>query len=223
MHDTIAIFLGKLLGSAAVTAVVSAATVYFVVDMSLRGMESSITTTNLRIDDLREDLTSTLDLKFKNLELQLKNEFSETRKEIKKAELETGIKIAGALPNWEPKDFGTFQLLLDPQASSLEAISKADQVVALWAKMVVNKAEAQQMMASGLFIAANESVKGVPEIKWVSKAGGSDELLTEFLKFKDCATISQLQNGDTIIVPVAAKSVVGNDGFLCKPNLDQPN
>lgn len=83
MQNTLLIFAGKLLASALVTA----GTVYFVVDMSLRGMESSIQTTNKRIDDLRNEINSTLDLKFANLELQIKNEFLETRKEINKAEL----------------------------------------------------------------------------------------------------------------------------------------
>ena len=190
MSDTLAIFLGKLLASTVVSAIVSAATVYFVVDMSLRGTESAIQTTNKRIDDLRGELTSIFELKFEALQLQIKDEFSQTRKEIKKAELDTGVKIAGALPNWEPVDFGSFQLFLDPKAASLQSISKSDPVVAAWALTAGNSAEAMAIMSSSVLIAADKSA-GQVQMKWVSKSADGDALLTEFLKHKDCATISQ--------------------------------
>jgi hypothetical protein len=223
VRDTIAIFFGKMLATALVTAIISMAGVYFVVDMSQRGIETAIETTNKRIDDLRgdlgslkTDLVSRIDLKFEALQLQLKNEFDDTRREFKKAELDTGVKIAGALPEWRPVGFGTVDILLDPNAASLRIISKTDPLFADWARAAGNVDEANTIMASGLMIAAVEKA-GKIDVQWVGKTPDGDILLTEFLKFKDCATISQMSDGSAVIVPVASKSVVGNDGFLCKP------
>jgi hypothetical protein len=224
VQNTIAIFIGKMLATAVVTALVSMAGIYFVVDMSQRGIEAAIETTNKRIDDLRTDLVSRIDLKFEALQLQLKNEFSETRKEFKKADIETGVKIAGALPGWLPVDFGAFKLFLDPKAASLASISKSDPVFAIWAENPQNAPELKSIEKNGLMVQA-QTGDGIASavVKWVEASSDSDKLLTEFLKYKECATISQLPDGSAIVVPIAATSVVGNDGFLCKPSLEQQN
>ena len=77
---------GRFLGGALISALLAIGGVWFVVDMSLRGMESSVETTNKRIDDLRAEVISHIDLKMQNLELRLLQEFEITRSIIKRAD-----------------------------------------------------------------------------------------------------------------------------------------
>jgi hypothetical protein len=219
MTDTFSIFLGKLLASAVVTALVTMAGIYFVVDMSLRGTESAIETTNKRIDDLRNELTSRIDLKFEALEQQLKNEFSDTRREIKKAELDSGVRVAGALPQWKLTDFGTFQVLLDPKAPTLSTISKADPVFAVWAKNPENASELKQIESSGFIVQPSLGVD-FTKIKWQPNSTDADAMLTSLLSFKNCATISEMPDGSPVVVPIAERTIVGRDGIFCKTATD---
>ena len=216
MQDTFAIFLGKMLASAIVTALVSVAAIYFVVDMSLRGTETAIETTNKRIDDLRNELVSRIDLKFEALEMQLKNEFSQTRKEIKKAEIETGVKVAGALPGWRPIDYQGIQLFLDPKGASLAQISMADPVFASWANNPANASELSRIESSGLIIQPFRSAIDT-QVRWEANSKDADGFLTALMKFKDCTKISQALDGSALVVPIAEKTIVGRDGIFCKP------
>ena len=76
--------LGKFITGALISAMVAIGGVWFVVDMALRGVEGNIATTNIRINDLRTDITSRLD----RIEQQMLEQFRSTRDEInRRAEL----------------------------------------------------------------------------------------------------------------------------------------
>jgi hypothetical protein len=66
--------------------------VYFIVDMSLRGIEKSIEITNKRIDDLDRNLTNQFSVRTEALEKALRAEFTQTRELIRRGSLD-------ALPN----------------------------------------------------------------------------------------------------------------------------
>jgi hypothetical protein len=62
--------------------------VYFIVDMSLRGIEKSIEITNKRIDDLDRNLVNQFNVKVESLEKILRSEFGQTRELIRRGSLE---------------------------------------------------------------------------------------------------------------------------------------
>jgi hypothetical protein len=62
--------------------------VYFIVDMSLRGIEKSIEITNKRIDDLDRNLTNQFNVRIEALEKALRAEFIQTRDLIRRGSLD---------------------------------------------------------------------------------------------------------------------------------------
>lgn len=81
--------------------------VYFIVDNALRGLENSVdgvrsqieqqsASLNTRIEDLSRSLNEKIDLKFELINQKLDSEFTETRKDIKKADLQ----IDELIPNY---------------------------------------------------------------------------------------------------------------------------
>jgi hypothetical protein len=188
--------------------------VYFIVDNSLRGIESSIATMNERISDLDRSLGDRFDLSIQNLELRLKQEFEATRGEIKKASLTE--------PLFRNADGKEVTVALRSDAPSLEDIVEDDPQFEPWARefgITVPQASPDSFfftigpspswdwkadIASG---AVSEQ-----EIKQHVSAGFTSP---EPMVANGCVVQTMKLDGTVQLVPAAGPSIAGNDGLIC--------
>jgi hypothetical protein len=203
--------------------------VYFIVDNALRGLENSVdgvrsqivqqsASLNTRIDDLSRSLNEKIDLKFELLSQKLESEFSDTRKEIKKADLPLNDllrDLAIPFPELKLTEVGSFEMLLNPSAPTLDSISMADPTFANWAKILSNSEELKKLQASGIVVHATATKTG-PEVTWVAASDGAQIALDAISKMKDCLGVYNLTTGKAVVGPVGTAATVGKDGIFCK-------
>ncbi|MBX3568313.1 MAG: hypothetical protein KF914_09655 [Rhizobiaceae bacterium] len=114
---------GRFIAGALISALLAVGGVWFVVDLSLRGVESSIEVTNKRIDDLRVELVRHIDQRMELLEFKLTEEFQSTREAIKKAELlPKKTNEGGETPNMDPIRTASADIKVDIASVSPEEI-----------------------------------------------------------------------------------------------------
>jgi hypothetical protein len=93
LKPIISFLMWRVAATAALAASATIGGVYFVVDNSLRGLETSISVTNNRIDDLRSQLanaqsvlTSALNQRFDSLQESIRNDGNQTRGLMKRSD-----------------------------------------------------------------------------------------------------------------------------------------
>jgi hypothetical protein len=205
--------------------------VYFIVDNVLRGLENSVdgvrsqiqmqsASLNTRIDDLTRSLNEKIDLKFELLNQKLDGEFSDTRKEIKKADLQfNGLRFApNKVPFIEMKfvDIGSYRMRLNPSAPTLASILMADPTFANWAKIASNVDELKRLQADGVVVQAKLATGG-PEVKWFGKSPIAAVALADWMRQENCVGIMGTVAGKSLVVPTSEQAIVGSDGIFCKP------
>jgi len=211
----LASFVLVRLGWGAITsAVLVLGGVYFIVDNSLRGIESSMATMNERISDLDRSLGNRFDLSIQNLELRLKQEFEATRGEIKKASL--------IEPLFRDADGNEVTVALRSDAPPLEEIVEDDPRLVSWLE------DFGVAVPGGSSDSFFFTIGPSPDWDWkadiasgaVSEQDIKRQVSTGFISAEPmvangCVVQTLKLDGSVQLVPATGKSIAGSDGLIC--------
>lgn len=203
------------LGWGAITsAVLVLGGVYFIVDNSLRGIESSIATMNERISDLDRSLGDRFDLSIRNLELRLTQEFEATRGEIKKASL--------IEPLFLDAQGNAMSVALRSDALPLEAIVENDPRLASWTAefdLTVPAASPESFFftigPSPAWDWKADIASGAVSEQDIKRHVSAGFVAAEPMVASGCVVQTRKLDGSVQLVPATGKSIAGNDGLIC--------
>jgi hypothetical protein len=210
--------------------------VYFIVDMSLRGIEKSIDVTNKRIDDLDKNLSGQFNQKIDSLERILRIEFSQTREVIRRGALD--------VTNQPSPIFQDPALTGSPQIQMVDLANNKHLILSFYGDKIPIEEFIKASNNSNILTALNERTFQKPSLAvafsvWTDlKNSGNVQKLVEnsillrtdkvnaetFSKlFPTCIVRrSQSNSGDIFLELNQNATVFENAGFACKATGDNP-
>ena len=204
--------LGRFVTGSLISAGIAIGGVWFVVDMSLRGMEKAIDTTNLSIQQLERAMAEKIESSIQILRADLKNEFRDTREAIEKASY--------IEPSFEDETGNIYLVSLKSDAKSIAELYEENSELKSWTSLVgldlVSNREgtfifalAGSRLATEKWIANSESGKQYKDI--LSAGLSSPDVLIDY----GCLTRRVKIDGTPIYFPRTENTISGRDGIIC--------